>query len=149
MRTVCGRTLKAQRFIAAKDWRTACENEHALARAEFCSLCAAADERVAGLVTVSGVTVVKLPEAPEVPGLREALAANAHDAWSRWMIYLFCQCGEGRESGDVVLPASFASMWKRKAGTPYDELTESERESDRAEADRMLAIMRKHSEGES
>ena len=73
--------------------------------------------------------------------LREAIADQAHEAWSGWMRYLFeksARCSDG----DVTIPASLVARWTRQMTTPYRDLPERERESDRAEADRYLAIVR-------
>lgn len=70
---------------------------------------------------------------------REALAAYAHEAWSGWMKYLFRKT---EQSGfGMVIPQWAVERWARQMNTPYAELPESEKESDRVEADRMLNIM--------
>jgi hypothetical protein len=73
---------------------------------------------------------------------REALAAYAHEAWSGWMKYMFGKSSRGRTSGHVVIPADLVARWERQMTTPYADLPESEKESDRVEADKMLAIIR-------
>lgn len=81
---------------------------------------------------------------------REELAAYAHEAWSGWMEYLFSKCdiaqsGPAFEAdapdGRLIIPAWAVERWTRQMNTPYADLPESEKESDRKEADRMLAIM--------
>lgn len=72
--------------------------------------------------------------------MREALAEYAHQAWSGWMDYLFSK-SQVNDDGTVTLPAWAVERWKRQVATPYAELPESEKESDRAEADRMLEIV--------
>jgi site-specific DNA-adenine methylase len=67
--------------------------------------------------------------------LREPLAAYAHDVWSRWMKHLFSRTDDG-----AITPED-AERWKRQMATPYADLTEEKKESDRKEADRMLAVM--------
>lgn len=78
--------------------------------------------------------------------LHERLAAYAHDAWSRWMRHLCNRAGGNddlRYSGRILLTSmNDAERWARQMGTPYAELPEAERASDRAEADRILAILR-------
>jgi hypothetical protein len=74
------------------------------------------------------------------PSVREELAAYAHEAWSGWMEYLFDN-SEIDAGGAVTIPPSFVERWMRQMSTPYDQLPEGEKESDRAEADKMLAIM--------
>lgn len=72
--------------------------------------------------------------------IREELAAYAHEAWASWMRYLFANCGAAQH-GKVVIPALYADALRRQMHTRYVELTESEKESDRQEADKMLAII--------
>ena len=83
--------------------------------------------------------------------LREELAAYAHEAWSGWMQYMFDQ-GHFRtvDKDDAgtpgvptkiwVMPDWAADRWTRQMNTPYAELSDSEKESDRHEADRMLEV---------
>jgi hypothetical protein len=72
--------------------------------------------------------------------VREELAAYAHESWSGWMEYLF-RNSEVDASGAATIPPSLVERWMRQMGTPYAQLPEGEKESDRAEADKMLAIM--------
>jgi uncharacterized protein (DUF433 family) len=65
--------------------------------------------------------------------LREQLAALCHEQWSGWMRYLFENCS--------LIPEAFAIRWKRQMNTPYAELSEAEKESDRKEADRFLSLL--------
>lgn len=70
---------------------------------------------------------------------REQLAAYAHKAWSGWMQYLF---EKSHDLGDqVMIPSLLVDRWRRRMSTPYSDLPESEKESDRKEADEILAIM--------
>lgn len=67
----------------------------------------------------------------------EELADAQHKIWSHWMTYQFSKCETAEEVGamtdddDVVIPAEFVRRWLRQANTPYAELIEDERESDR------------------
>lgn len=72
---------------------------------------------------------------------REKLAAYAHEAWSGWMKYMFEKSGFNIHEGTIVIPQELVERWSRQMNTPYDGLPESEKESDRKEADKMLAIM--------
>lgn len=72
---------------------------------------------------------------------REALARYSHDsAWSGWMKYLFSK-GTINPDGSWTMPAAFVERWQRQMNTLYDDLPEHEKTSDRAEADKMLAII--------
>lgn len=71
---------------------------------------------------------------------REQLAAYAHEAWSGWMYYLFQKGTFNPDGSFTILPES-AERWARQLSTPYRELPEREKISDREEADKMLAIV--------
>ena len=72
---------------------------------------------------------------------RELLAAYAHGgAWSGWIKYQFDK-GTFNADGTWTMPVWAVKRWKRYASIPYADLPESDKESDRAEADKMLALM--------
>jgi hypothetical protein len=77
---------------------------------------------------------------------REALAAYAHEAWSGWKEYEFSK-GTLNADGTWTMPAWAVERWTRQMHTPYDALPEAEKDSDRKEADAMLAIVRAALEG--
>lgn len=72
--------------------------------------------------------------------LREQLAALEHEQWVAWMKYLFEKSPENDE-GCVEIPASLVARWKRQMNTSYVDLPENEKESDRAEADKVLRVI--------
>jgi hypothetical protein len=72
--------------------------------------------------------------------VREQLADYAHEAWSGWMRYLF-EKSQTNPDGSVTIPATLVARWQRQMNSPYGSLPENEKESDRAEADKMLAIV--------
>lgn len=89
-----------------------------------------------------------MSEQKEYAELREALAEYAHDAWAGWMKYMFGKCEfvpwtnpDGTLGARLVIPDWAHDRWTRQARTPYADLPESEKESDRLEADRMIEIM--------
>lgn len=69
--------------------------------------------------------------------LVEKWAAVAHDSWSGWYLWMAEHWDETHASGEP-----FRDRWARQARTPYAELSEAEKESDRAEARKYLAAMR-------
>jgi hypothetical protein len=75
--------------------------------------------------------------------MREELAALAHEQWSGWMRYLFSKCEITRpgEPLGLVIPEWAVTRWERQMNTPYAELPEQEKDSGRAEADRVLALI--------
>lgn len=87
------------------------------------------------------IEVKRLRSALNSLELREALSDYAHEAWSGWMRYLFDKGALNLDGSFTIWPASVA-RWKRQCATPYGKLPDQERESDRAEADKMLALVR-------
>lgn len=71
---------------------------------------------------------------------KEKLAAYAHEAWAGWMDYLF-EKSVLNPDGTVTIPAWAVERWKRQAETTYDELPETEKASDRKEADAIMLIV--------
>lgn len=78
--------------------------------------------------------------------LREQLAALAHEQWSGWMRYLYDK--SDHDDGYVLIPPGLAARWRRQMHTPYAALSEPEKESDRQEADRVLALLTESRERE-
>lgn len=72
--------------------------------------------------------------------LLELLAAAEHERWARWQQYLHDQC-EVRIDGALVIPAELAIRWATQIATPYERLSEDERESDREQVRRYLPII--------
>jgi len=62
--------------------------------------------------------------------LREELAALEHEQWVRWARHFLAH----------ATPENLA-RWQRQCETPYDQLTEAEKDRDREWADRVLAIL--------
>ena len=74
----------------------------------------------------------------EIPDAREEAANLAHDIWCGWMQYFFKQTTR-LDYGDEVISAELAYRWRRQMITPYSDLSEKEKESDR-EIARLLIL---------
>lgn len=72
--------------------------------------------------------------------LREKLAELAHEQWAGWMQYLFSK-GVFNNDGTWTMPAKFVERWRRQMVTPYSNLSQSEQDSDRKEADKFLLVI--------
>lgn len=72
--------------------------------------------------------------------VREALSVYAHKAWSGWMKYIFSKTTMNAD-GTATIPKWAVERWHRQMNTEYSDMREAEKESDRAEADQMLAII--------
>ncbi len=74
------------------------------------------------------------------PDLREQLAELCHSQWSGWMRHLFCRAVV--VDGYATILVEDVQRWQRQMMSSYDQLTEAEKDSDRAEADRILEILK-------
>jgi hypothetical protein len=78
--------------------------------------------------------VLKLPE------LIERLAAIEHERWAHWQQYMHDQC-QRAEDGSLIIPAQLARRWQHQIETPYVDLSESEKASDREQVRRYLPVI--------
>ena len=69
--------------------------------------------------------------------LLEKLAAWSHRSWAGWTAWMVEKWSVTHSSGET-----FQARWKRQMATPYEQLSEQEKESDRSEAREILAIVR-------
>ncbi|MBE5440130.1 MULTISPECIES: hypothetical protein [Mycobacteriaceae] len=76
----------------------------------------------------------------ETPALMEKLAAIEHERWAHWQQYMHDQC-QRAEDGSLIIPAQLAQRWQTQIETPYEDLTESEKDSDREQVRRYLPII--------
>jgi RNA polymerase-interacting CarD/CdnL/TRCF family regulator len=67
----------------------------------------------------------------------EELAAVEHERWSHWQRFMHGK-GERLPDGSLVLPAELVRRWERQMSTPYTDLGETEKESDREQVRRYL-----------
>lgn len=81
-------------------------------------------------------------EAMKTMDIREALAEYAHDSWAGWMRYLFRKSELVPDRG-ACIPEELVERWIRQMDTKYQDLPEKEKESDRNEADKIIALLQK------
>ncbi|TQK29868.1 hypothetical protein [Arthrobacter sp. SLBN-53] len=72
--------------------------------------------------------------------LVDELAAVEHERWAHWQRYVHDNC-ERQQDGSLVIPAGLAARWEAQIETPYVELTERERDSDREQVLRYLPVI--------
>jgi len=90
--------------------------------------CSALSEECAGLRSALADAAPTSEQAALVN--RERLAALQHEQWTYWTRHLLDNLDEVHKAG-----------WERQIATPYADLCEQEKDSDRAEADRVLALL--------
>ena len=78
--------------------------------------------------------------------LREELASMLHTIWLEWMHYVF-RSSRRNNDGSMTIPSHKVWRWVRQINTPYAELTEKEKASDRELADRILTVLNKENDG--
>jgi len=70
--------------------------------------------------------------------MREKLADLCHRQWSGWMEYIFSLCCV--RDGVYIIPNFLVKRWKRQIATTYNNLSQKEKDSDRHEADKFIAL---------
>lgn len=66
----------------------------------------------------------------------EVMAELAHSQWAGWAQWMFDNMSETHISGET-----YVDRWTRQIATPYADLSEEEKESDRVEARKMIEKM--------
>jgi hypothetical protein len=72
--------------------------------------------------------------------LMEKLASIEHERWADWQKYVFSKC-EVLIDGSTMIPKWAVEQWTRQIHTPYEQLNEKEKESDRKEVRRYLPLI--------
>lgn len=73
--------------------------------------------------------------------LREQLAQLEHQRWASWQRHLHSKCRRNPD-GSLTIPAGYVAALERQIATPYDALSEAEKDGDRREVDRYLPLLR-------
>jgi hypothetical protein len=72
--------------------------------------------------------------------LIEELADVQHEIWSYWMKHLF-RVSHRNDDGSVTIYVADAERWKRQMATDYADLSEREKDSDRHQAHKVIAVL--------
>jgi hypothetical protein len=73
-------------------------------------------------------------------GAINELAAVEHERWAHWQRYMHGK-GERQTDGSLVLPPNLVERWEAQIATPYADLSEAERESDREQVRRYIPLV--------
>lgn len=75
--------------------------------------------------------------------IREALAAREHEQWADYMRYFLDHLPDASQElfPGKWIGQDYVNNLRRLIDTPYAELSEKQKDNDRAEADRVLAIL--------
>lgn len=72
--------------------------------------------------------------------LLETLAGVEHERWAHWQEYMHAQCHR-TEDGSLIIPAELAKRWTNQITTAYEDLSETEKDSDREQVQRYLRVI--------
>jgi uncharacterized protein with von Willebrand factor type A (vWA) domain len=72
--------------------------------------------------------------------LYEQLAAIEHERWTDWQRYMHSLCVQNPD-GSLTIPASLVERWEKQIATPYADLSEQEKQSDREQVDRYWKLI--------
>ena len=72
-------------------------------------------------------------------------AALEHERWAKWQKWMHSRFWIARDGSEplVQLPYELYERWERQIKTPYSELSEEEKESDRRQTRKYLPLLRK------
>ena len=73
-------------------------------------------------------------------GIMEELADVEHQRWSSWQSHVHEQCHEEAD-GSLRISAEAVERWERQIRTDYEDLSESEKESDRRQVRKYLPLV--------
>ena len=70
----------------------------------------------------------------------DELAAVEHERWAHWQRYMHDK-GERRCDGSLLIPAELVERWEKQIATPFSDLSEVERNSDREQVRRYVPLV--------
>lgn len=73
--------------------------------------------------------------------LKEQLAALEHRRWAHWQKWMHSVCIRN-EDGSLTIPAVLVERWERQIATPYEALSEREKDSDREQVNRYWPLIK-------
>ncbi len=76
----------------------------------------------------------------------DRFAEVEHQRWAHWQQYMHSHC-KRLDDGSLVIPPDLASRWQIQIETPYEALSEREKESDREQVRRYFPLLREIIQG--
>lgn len=73
--------------------------------------------------------------------LTDRLASIEHERWSHWQRYVHSRCTR-LPDGSLLIPSDLVLQWERQIETPFERLSDEEKESDREQVQRYLPIIK-------
>jgi len=76
----------------------------------------------------------------EIKEFIEKGANLEHQRWAKWQEYLHSKCIKNKD-GSLTIPIEFVKHWESQIVSPYSDLSEREKESDRKEVIKYLPLI--------
>lgn len=73
--------------------------------------------------------------------LLEKMAAIEHERWAKWQKYMHSRILPTEHDSLMQIGSEWVERWNRQINTPYSELSEAEKESDREQVRPYLALL--------
>lgn len=89
------------------------------------------------------ITKMKLIASLSEEKLLESLADLEHKRWSKWQEYVHSKCIKNSD-GSLTIPKESVTLWENEIITPYENLTETQKESDRKEIRLFLSLIKSY-----
>ena len=70
----------------------------------------------------------------------EELASVEHERWAHWQRYMHNNAIR-QPDGSLIIPAKLVEKWERQIETPYEKLSEKEKDSDREQVQKYVPII--------
>lgn len=67
----------------------------------------------------------------------DKLAAVEHQRWAHWQNYMHSK-GTMIADGSLMLPADLVARWEKQIQTPFEKLSDDEKESDREQVQQYI-----------
>lgn len=74
-------------------------------------------------------------------GLVDELASIEHERWAHWQRYVHSKCLK-QPDGSIVIPADLVAQWERQIATPFEQLSDKEKDSDREQVQKYLPFLK-------
>ncbi|WP_231877974.1 hypothetical protein [Gluconobacter albidus] len=75
-------------------------------------------------------------------GLIDELASIEHERWAHWQRYMHDKAAR-QSDGSLLIPSNLVAKWERQIDTPFNELSDKEKESDREQVEKYLPIIKR------
>ncbi|MBY5879411.1 hypothetical protein ELI54_30005 (plasmid) [Rhizobium ruizarguesonis] len=74
-------------------------------------------------------------------GLVDQLASIEHERWAHWQRYVHSKSLK-QPDGSMLLPAELVAQWERQINTPFERLSDKEKDSDREQVQKYLPFLK-------